>query len=250
MSSEVLPITFFEEDDRKLLLRWTAASVIVLATHIAIATACVFLSFFSSPTSDGIPVVLIELSATPSAPQATPNDIAPGPEMTEAQAKQQPKQSDEFSEVLPPTSDLTTTIIPPEKRETNQTPFAPRTTATPRLAEPTGQVAAAPAVGTSQAQPNIAETSWRGLLVAHLQKFKRYPKSAATRHEQGIVSLSFTIDRTGHVLARSIIKSSGFADLDQEALDMIQRAQPLPAFPPSMTQETRDFVLPVRFYLN
>jgi protein TonB len=249
---KALPAAHFEEDDRDRLLRWGTAGLVVLAAHAAVVTACLFLSFPVTSMSEGIPVALIELSATPSARQASPNDIAPGPEMTEnrAKPKPQPKQSDEIRELLPPAPDVATKITPPEKRDADQTPFAPQTTAVPHLAEPPGQVTAAPAIGASNTQLDLAETSWRGLLVAHLQKFKRYPKAAAARREQGIVSLSFTIDRTGHVLARSVIKSSGFADLDQEALDMIARAEPLPAFAPSMKQETRDFVLPIRFYLN
>ena len=253
---KVLPAAYFEEDDRDLWLRWGAASIVVLAAHIAVVAACLLLNFSSTSMTGGVPVVLIELSATPSAPQAAPNDIAPGPEMTESQTKPklQPKQPDEIlNEILkplPPAPDVATKITPPEKRDVSETPFAPQTTATPHLAEPPGKTVAAPAVGASNAQLDLAETSWRGLLVAHLQKFKRYPKGAMARREQATVSVNFTIDRTGHVLARSIIKSSGFADLDQEALDMIQRAEPLPAFAPSMKQESRDFVLPIRFYLN
>ncbi len=172
--------------------------------------------------------------------------------MTEAQSKPklQPKQPDEIREALPPAPDIATKITSPEKRDADQTPFAPQTTAAPHLAEPAGKVMAAPAVGATNAQPDLAETSWQGLLVAHLQKFKRYPKPAVAQRQQGVVSVSFTIDRTGHVLTRSIVKSSGFADLDQEALDMIARAEPMPAFVPSMKQETRNFVLPIRFYLN
>jgi protein TonB len=249
---KVLSVAYFEEDDRDRWVRWGIASLVVLAAHIAVVTACLFLSFPFTSSTDGIPAVLIELSAMPSTQKTSPNDMAPGPEMTEAQAKPkpQPKQPDEIQKVLPLAPDVATKIIPPKQREADEISPAPLTTAAPHLAQPLGQVTAAPAVGVSNAQLDLAETSWRGLLVAHLQKFKRYPKGAVARREQGTVSVSFTIDRTGHVLARSIIKSSGFVNLDQEALDMIQHAEPLPAFAPSMKQESRDFVVPIRFYLN
>jgi protein TonB len=247
---KALPAAYFEEDDRDLWLRWGSASLIVLAVHVAVVAAFLLLNFSDTSTSNGVPIVLIELSPTPSAPQAAPNDIAPGPEMTEAQTKQQQKQQDHVQEQLPPSPDVATKITPPEKRDADQKPFAPQTTAAPHLAEPPGRALAAPAIGASRALPDMAETSWRGLLVARLQSFKRYPSPAVARREQGLVSVSFTMDRTGRVLARRIVKSSGFADLDQEALDMIQRAEPLPPFASSMKENTRDFVLPVRFYLN
>ena len=46
-------------------------------------------------------------------------------------------------------------------------------------------------------------------LVKHLQQFKRYPSDAQSRGEEGIVLLSFSVDRTGHVLAHQIARSSG-----------------------------------------
>ena len=92
--------------------------------------------------------------------------------------------------------------------------------------------------------------SWRDLVLARLQQNKRYPASAEARHEQGVVTLSFSVDRNGRVLARSIVRSSGVAALDEEVLAMVQRAQPLPAFPPAMTQHSINLVVPIRFSLR
>jgi protein TonB len=72
--------------------------------------------------------------------------------------------------------------------------------------------------------------SWQQSLVARLAKVQRYPAQA--RGVQGVVSLAFTIDRQGKVVSSKIIKSSGSAVLDAEALDLIKRAAPLPP-PPS-----------------
>ena len=86
-------------------------------------------------------------------------------------------------------------------------------------------------------------------MVARLQQHKRYPAAAAGR-EQGVVMLSFSVDHNGRVLARSISKSSGVAALDEEVLAMVQRAQPLPAFPPAMMQQSINLVVPIRFSLR
>jgi len=52
------------------------------------------------------------------------------------------------------------------------------------------------------------------------------------------------------VLAHRIARSSGFADLDAEVMAMIMRAEPLPAFPASMTAARLDLTVPIRFSLR
>ncbi len=94
------------------------------------------------------------------------------------------------------------------------------------------------------------EPSWQTGLVRHLQQFKRYPSEAQSHGEQGVVLLGFSVDRTGHVLARHIVRSSGHPDLDDEVMAMIERAQPLPPFPPSMPEQKLDLTVPIRFSLR
>jgi protein TonB len=94
------------------------------------------------------------------------------------------------------------------------------------------------------------ETSWETSLVKHLQQFKRYPGGAQSRGEEGIVMLSFSVDRTGHVLTRQIARSSGYPELDEEVMSMIDRAQPLPPFPATMTDAKLDLTVPIRFSLR
>ena len=97
--------------------------------------------------------------------------------------------------------------------------------------------------------PHI-EPSWQTSLVQQIQRFKRYPARSQARNEQGVVLLSFSLDRTGHVLAHSIAKSSGYVDLDNEVMAMILRAEPLPPFPASMPQPRLDLTVPIRFSLR
>ena len=89
------------------------------------------------------------------------------------------------------------------------------------------------------AASRAAIASWRDLLLARLQQNKRYPASAEARREQGIVTLSFPVDRKAVSWPASITRSSGVAALDDEVMTMVKRAQPLPAFPPAMTQKSR-----------
>jgi len=62
--------------------------------------------------------------------------------------------------------------------------------------------------------------------------------------------LNFSVDRNGRVLAREIVRSSGHPELDKEVISMIERAQPLPPFPATMTEDKLDLTVPIRFSLK
>jgi len=58
--------------------------------------------------------------------------------------------------------------------------------------------------------------------------------------------VSFSVDRTGRVMAHQIVRSSGHPELDHEVMAMIERAQLLPPFPASMpeTKHSSDPIFP------
>ena len=62
---------------------------------------------------------------------------------------------------------------------------------------------------------------------AHLARFRRELPGAVRR--QGMVMLQFSLSATGDVSAVRIIRSSGDAVLDDEALALLKRAVPLPS---------------------
>ena len=64
---------------------------------------------------------------------------------------------------------------------------------------------------------------------------------------QGVATVAFTIDRQGHVIASRLVDSSGSAVLDEEALDVLSRASPLPPPPDDMGAETLEISLPIQF---
>ena len=87
-------------------------------------------------------------------------------------------------------------------------------------------------------------------LLAWLEQHKEYPRMARNRRQQGTVMLYFVLDRQGRVTASRIEQSSGYQTLDAEALKMLERAQPLPAIPDAMPNETLELVVPVQFFLR
>ena len=87
-------------------------------------------------------------------------------------------------------------------------------------------------------------------LQAWLEKYKRYPRRAKLRNEQGVVVLRFLVTRGGEVGDFGIEKSSGHSLLDEEVREMIQRAQPLPKIPPEMHESEVELLIPVQFFLR
>ncbi|MFI5003089.1 MAG: hypothetical protein ACHQK9_24645, partial [Reyranellales bacterium] len=186
----VLSPSWFEDESPRDLFRWGAAAAVVLGIH---AGAIAFYLFWHQPEEeigDDAVVVTVELAPIDSTPDAEQRNVAPAPEtMIESRAVPEPQKEKPTEEVKveqPP--DETPAIIPepvvkpPEKVEE---------------ARPPAPVTAQRVKGGA---PRI-EPSWQSSLVRQLQRFKRYPSEAQSRSEEGVVLLSFSLDRTGHVLA-------------------------------------------------
>jgi protein TonB len=124
---------------------------------------------------------------------------------------------------------------PPRPRPPQREAAAP-----PRAAAPAAS-AAAPTQG--QSAPVVSVASWRGTLVAHLNRFKRFPPGGST----GLATVAFTIDRSGRVVGASLVGSSGDAALDTEAVSMVRRASPVPAPPAGVGGGSISLTVPVRF---
>lgn len=88
------------------------------------------------------------------------------------------------------------------------------------------QVTASPTEGTARS-PSISPAQWQSRLNAHLNRFKRPPSGGAV----GTARVKFTIDAAGRVTRVQIAGSSGNPSLDQAALDLVRRANPVPAPP-------------------
>jgi protein TonB len=244
--------TLFEFDESREFARWSVAAAVVLAAHLGLAASYLLLR---NVHPDGVlpaPVVIIDLAPVPVAPSSE-HDIAVGPQMVEALAPPEPTPQVQPDQLTPPPSLENSVVATPEPTPRPQPkleskPPAPRTSATPRSPIHTGNIAAAPAPGSTSA--HSFPPSWINLLFSHLLRYRQYPSSAQANRQEGVVTLTFSMDRNGRVLARSIAHSSGVPALDAEALAMIERAQPLPPFPPNMSEAVRSFTAPIKFSLR
>ncbi|MBK3775488.1 TonB family protein, partial [Azospirillum brasilense] len=103
----------------------------------------------------------------------------------------------------------------------------------------------APVVRNSNALP-----TWHGAVLGHLERYKRYPRIAQMRRQQGVPQVHITLDRQGRVLAVRLHKGSGFEALDEETIALVERASPLPAPPPDVAQDRMELVVPVQYFLR
>lgn len=191
-----------------------------------------------APAPATLSVFEMALPAAPAAPTAPPSEVPPGPERQEAQ---KPLPRPEHAKIEAPEIQLPTdNPVPAPAPQPGPAPPLDRTTAPERQ----------PAPPAPKVSANVAET-WEGKVLARLNERRRYPRAAMARRQQGVPYVRFVMDREGHVLSATLERSSGFPELDREAVALPRRAQPLPK-PPASTrpgQATIELVVPVEFFV-
>jgi periplasmic protein TonB len=247
--------------DHAELKRWGASLALVLLAHIG---AGLYLLPRQMPldAAGGPPpdAVMIDLAPLPAPTPPTPAPPIPVPE---PQPEPQPRPVVEAPPQQPdtplPEAPLSpvpkpAVVLPkpppkprlkPVEHPPQAEPERPPPPAAPAVTAPPAPVTAPPAVNSG-----AARASWQAQLVGWLARYKRYPRLAQEQRQEGVVTLRFTMDRAGHVLAAQIEKGSGFPMLDDEVSALIQRAQPLPAPPPEVTGAQITLSLPVEFSLR
>lgn len=98
------------------------------------------------------------------------------------------------------------------------------------------------------------QVDWDGYgqaLMRSVESQKNYPRMAERRGWEGDVTVRITVDRDGRLADRpDIVESSNHGSLDDEALRMVESAEPFDAFPDGADRDEREFVIPVRFHLE
>jgi protein TonB len=213
-------IALLNEPDDLGIGRWSLAAAIVLAAHLGLMATYLWLAPEQSSGEPEAGAVLIDLAPLVADAPPEPEVVRPPePEVVETPPQPEPQI------VEPPPSPQPIKRV---ERKPSAAAAAPRNTAVP---------------------PGV-RASWEGSVAAQLRRAQRYPSGARARNEQGAVTLSFSLNRNGGVLAEHIVRGSGYPELDQEVLAMVQRAQPFPPFPPEMTQARIDLAVPIRFMLH
>jgi protein TonB len=219
------------------------AGVTILVAHAAIVAAAA-LWYARRPVEPNI-LLAIAVTLAPvesSSPEIQDQDIAVGPTMQQAEAappkppKIEEKQEEPVVQPPSPVQEAEVTLPKVEKEVDEPKPMpqprAPETRAPPK-SEHIGQFTEA------------GSNAYNALVFGHLQKFKRYPSAA--RGKSGTVVVRFVLNRAGDVIGSTVTKSSGNDVLDREAIDILRRASPFPAFPAAKPGAQDTYIAPVNF---
>ena len=253
------------------LRRWTISAGVVVLAHGAIAAGMVPWRDNLEPAEPAAAIV-VEFAPLPVGPDAPPTEIAPGPEqvMSEASPERPVEHMEDEQRIeeklvskpieepppeIKPAPNPDLAIEPPKQEVAKLQPQEPRTpapaTSAPQaIPEQSAAVPAAPMQGRLTPTRSNAVPTWKTHILALLERNKRYPEAAKSRHQQGVAQVFFSIDRRGRVINSRLVRSSGASALDDEALALLRRAEPFPPPPPELPGARVDLSVPIRFNLR
>ncbi len=223
--------------------RWSISLLLGLGLHLL--AAALMLGWITKMAPQGVlpPAVMMELTLYQQA-KSLPLDVPLGPQQNMAAPDDAPPEK--LPEELPK---LTASpngrhAIKPEKgvQKKKITPVKPQVeTPLPIVAAKAAPTTSAPLSGeshknaatfSSEAAAAISgKASWQSDVLAHLARYKRYPREALRYRLEGVSHIRFVVDHQGKVLTAELFSSSGAKILDREAMVLISRAQPLPTPP-------------------
>lgn len=228
-----------------------AALVVSVLLHVAILLGLPELieakrqAWFPAPLST-------RLVEPPPAPKAEPQPAVrkvepapaiskPAPRVAPAPAKPAPAPAPAASH--PPRTEPVIAAPAPAT-----SPSATAIEAAPAKSEPR---AAAPAAAPAPAFDEAATVAqYRLALMQVAGGLKTYPRIAQENNWEGRVELRLTIGAGGSISALTVQRGTGYAVLDQAALDMLRRAQPKTPLPAGLRGREFTIEVPVVFGLK
>ncbi len=264
------------------LALWAGASLLVLSLHVG--AAMWLLREPDMIAADDTPpaAIMIELAETPEATETEENEISPDevmsdasaavekveepvdepvleqevvqdqPEPVEEEPREEIAQLDKVEVPLPVAKPK-----PPEPKKEIVKKDQPKKKPVKQREQASAKQAVKAQAQVTQSSRNAARQSasglfassmtparWQSRLMAHLERRKKYPSGAKSRREEGTVYVRFRIDDSGKVLSATLARSSGWPELDNEVLSLVQRASPVPAPPPDVN---KTITAPVKF---
>lgn len=106
-------------------------------------------------------------------------------------------------------------------------------------------------LGNSTDSKAVIKTRYEQTISLWIQKFKLYPESARADGMEGDAIVRIRIDRRGNIRYSILEEGTGYEELDRAALDMVRRANPVPAVPDSYPEgDMFEFLIPVKFQMQ
>lgn len=244
--------------NRQFLL-WGVSFGVVACLHFGMGAYVIYYTpQYNSMDAQTSAAIMVDLAPVPAAPPEPLQELPPDPikEISDPPLEPEPEPQIEPEPIPKSVTELPNfeTVLPVEPSVISppiiEKTMPPRHVSPPTFQAPVAEQRLAPIEGAMPQRINSTSVNWQSILLGHLEKHKRYPREARRRHQEGVVFVHIVIDRTGMVLTRTIEQSSGSRLLDQEALRLMKRAQPLPEPPSEIKGTTIDIVVPIEFYLK
>ena len=237
---------------------WTVSTALVGLVHVGLLTTLATMRPSSMPPTPP-PAMAIDLAPLP--PPPAPPQPAPKVEPPQPPTPPQPAETRPKPRTPPPRQ-----TVKPQPAKPSATPIAPLSHTADVAPAPQEMEAKPPEPAASPPPPAVTSpptsappsnaarqssiASWQRGLLQHLQSRKHYPRVAQSRRQEGIAVIRFVLDRQGSLLSARLERSSGFEILDEEAVDLLHRAQPLPPPPPEVTSDRIELTIPIEFLLK
>lgn len=238
-------------------LRWSGSFAFVLATHVGVAALALgWLDpaerAMAAENPAAIMLELAPLTAVPEPVEETP----PGPDLSEVVPEPEPPPPVDIPpmpaamlpapELRPPEE----VRRPSEQVEKKTERALPSRRTAPQAVPQAAPIASALAADVTPLPQSAALPTWKGMLLRHLERHKRYPPEAQRARHEGVTYVRFTMSRDGRVLFATVVRPTGISSLDQEGLELLRRAEPLPSLPADQPGETLALVVPIQFHMR
>ncbi len=212
-------------------------------TGIIVALGLLITWNIARPMAEPPTLTVVNLRSYQAPPEPV-REMSEGPQQVQQEAQKKQEEAKPLEQEQPaPLPDLVVPHLPslapavaPAIEPVSAANAIPETTAPKSLPAP-----------PSHRVSSQSDATWQALLLAHLEKYRRYPARARAARKQGVVHVTFRMNRSGMVLSSAIHRGSGSFDLDQAALATLKRAQPLPAIPADRP-DIVELTLPVEFF--
>ncbi len=226
------------------------AIVCSMLLHVLLAVVIPNLQFDDVPKPD---VLTVEMMKLPEPSPPAPEPVEPQPEVV--QPKIEPKIKPEPKPIIKP---LPSPVVestepisePPPTPPTEVIAVAPKAEAPPPVVTVPATVKVEPVPTVSQSDIDDARSRYGNALWGAISKHKKYPKVAAMRGWQGEAVVELELDGNGKLKAKKITQSSGHEVLDKQALEMVEKALPLPMPPEALRGTNFTITVPVPFKLE
>ncbi len=123
-------------------------------------------------------------------------------------------------------------------------------TAAPKAETPPVVAPPPPKPTVTPAEIDQAHEGYGTTLFNAISKFKKYPRIALTRGWEGKVIVELSLDGNGKLKSKKIIQNSGYEILDQQALEMVDKALPFPEPPEALRGSGFTIRVPIPFKLE